>query len=141
MTISDGSTVSIEYTLTLDNGDVIDSNVGKQPLTYEQGKGQIISGLEGALLGMGEGDEKKVSVAPEAGYGPVREAAILTLSRDQLPQEAQEVGAQIQGQGPNGQTLQGKVAALTEDKATLDFNHPLAGENLNFEVKILKVAS
>jgi FKBP-type peptidyl-prolyl cis-trans isomerase 2 len=140
MTISDGSTVSIEYTLTLDNGEVIDSNVDGEPLTYEQGKGQIISGLETELLGMGEGDAKKVSVPPETGYGPVREEAILTLNRDQLPKEAQTVGAQIQGQGPNGQTLQGKVADLTAEKATLDFNHPLAGENLHFEVKILKVA-
>jgi FKBP-type peptidyl-prolyl cis-trans isomerase SlyD len=57
-----------------------------------------------------------------------------------LPEDAQEVGAQIQAQGPNGQTLQGKVAALTDEKATLDFNHPLAGENLHFEVKILIVA-
>jgi FKBP-type peptidyl-prolyl cis-trans isomerase SlyD len=140
MTITDSSTVSIEYTLTLDNGEVIDSNVGGQPLTFEQGKGQIIPGLESELLGMGEGDAKKVSVPPETGYGPVREEAILTLSRDQLPREAQEMGVQVQGQGPDGQTLQGRVAALTDDKATVDFNHPLAGENLHFEVKILKVA-
>jgi FKBP-type peptidyl-prolyl cis-trans isomerase SlyD len=140
MTITDGSTVSIEYTLSLDNGDVVDSNVGRQPLTFEQGKGQIIPGLESELLGMGEGDAKKVSVPPETGYGPVRKEAILTLNRTQLPEGAQEVGTQVQGQGPNGQTLQGKVAALTDDKATLDFNHPLAGENLHFEVKILKVA-
>ena len=140
MTISDGSTVSIEYTLTLDSGDVVDSNVGAQPLTYEQGKGQIISGLETALVGMAEGDEKTVSVPPEDGYGPVRKEAIMILNRDQLPDEVQEVGTQIQGQGPDGQALQGKVAALTDDKATLDFNHPLAGENLNFAIKILKVA-
>jgi FKBP-type peptidyl-prolyl cis-trans isomerase SlyD len=140
MSINEGSTVSIEYTLTLDDGEVIDSNVGKQPLTYEQGKGQIISGLESELLGLEAGDEKRVSVPPEEGYGPVRQEAILTLQRNQLPEEAQEVGAQIQAQGPNGQTLSGKVATLSEEKATLDFNHPLAGENLHFEVKILKVA-
>jgi FKBP-type peptidyl-prolyl cis-trans isomerase SlyD len=140
MSISDGSTVSIEYTLTLDNGEVIDSNVGQKPLTYEQGKGQIIAGLESELDGLEAGDEKKVSVMPEAGYGPVRQEAIMTLKRDQLPENAREVGTQIQAQGPNGQTLQGKVVSLTEEKATLDFNHPLAGENLHFEVKILEVA-
>jgi FKBP-type peptidyl-prolyl cis-trans isomerase SlyD len=140
MSISDGNTVSIEYTLTLDNGQVIDSNVGQQPLTFQQGQGQIISGLESELLGMEPGEEKTVTVSPEQGYGPVRNEAILTFKRDQLPEDAQEVGAQIQAQGPNGQTLQGKVASLTDEKATLDFNHPLAGENLHFEVKILKVA-
>lgn len=140
MTISDGSTVSIEYTLTLDDGEVIDSNVGGQPLTFKQGQGQIIPGLESALTGMGEGDSKKVSVAPEVGYGPVHDEAIVTIGREQLPAEAQSVGAQIQGQNANGQTLQGKVTGLTEDKATVDFNHPLAGENLHFEVKILEVA-
>jgi len=139
MTISEGNTVSIEYTLTLDNGDVIDSNVGGQPLTFQQGQGQIIAGLESALMGMGKGDQKKVSVAPEAGYGLVHEEAIVILDRNQLPDGAQEVGAQIQGQNADGQTLQGKVTALTEEKATLDFNHPLAGKNLHFEVKILTV--
>jgi FKBP-type peptidyl-prolyl cis-trans isomerase 2 len=140
MSISDGSTVSIEYTLTLDSGQVVDSNVGQKPLTFQQGQGQIISGLESELLGMETGDEKTVTVSPEDGYGPVREEAMLTFKRDQLPEDAQEVGAQIQAQGPNGQTLQGKVASLTDEKATLDFNHPLAGENLHFEVKILEVA-
>jgi FKBP-type peptidyl-prolyl cis-trans isomerase SlyD len=140
MSISDGSTVSIEYTLTLDNGQVIDSNVGQQPLTYQQGQGQIISGLESELLGLESGDEKTVTVLPENGYGPVRKEAILTLKRDQLPEDTRTVGAQIQAQGPNGQTLQGKVTALTDEKATLDFNHPLAGESLHFEVKILEVA-
>jgi FKBP-type peptidyl-prolyl cis-trans isomerase 2 len=140
MSISDGNTVSIEYTLTLDNGQVIDSNVGQQPLTYQQGQGQIIPGLESELLGLETGDETSVTVSPEEGYGPVRQEAILTLQRSQLPEEAQEVGAQIQGQGPNGQALQGKVTALTDEKATLDFNHPLAGENLHFEVKVLEVA-
>ncbi|MEJ2642081.1 MAG: peptidylprolyl isomerase [Desulfosarcinaceae bacterium] len=140
MSISDGSTVSIEYTLTLDSGQVVDSNVGQKPLTFQQGQGQIITGLESELLGMETGDEKTVTVSPEDGYGPVREEAMLTFKRDQLPEDAQEVGAQIQAQGPNGQTLQGKVASLTDEKATLDFNHPLAGENLHFEVKILEVA-
>lgn len=140
MTISEDSTVSIEYTLTLDSGDVIDSNVDGEPLTFQQGKGQIIPGLEYALIGMGEGDQKKVSVTPEAGYGPVHDQAIVTLKREQLPEGAQEVGAQVQGQGPEGQVLQGKVTELSDTKATLDFNHPLAGENLHFEVKILKVA-
>jgi FKBP-type peptidyl-prolyl cis-trans isomerase SlyD len=140
MTISDNSTVSIEYTLTLDNGDVIDSNVDAEPLTFQQGKGQIIPGLESALIGLEEGDQKKVSVAPEDGYGPVHKEAIVTLKREQLPEGAQEIGAQVQGQGPEGQVLQGKVIDLTDTKTTLDFNHPLAGENLHFDVKILTIA-
>lgn len=139
MTISEGKTVSIEYTLTLEDKAVIDSNVGGKPLTYIQGKRQIIPGLEKELVGLKVGDSKDVTVTPEEGYGPILDDAFVEVRKDQLPEEAWKVGAQVQGQTPQGQVVRGRVLKINEDKATIDFNHPLAGKTLFFAVKILDI--
>ncbi len=139
MTVSEGKKVSIEYTLTLGGDKVIDTNVGGDPLTFVQGNKQIIIGLEKELTGLKTGDTKKVEVAPEEGYGKVIQEAIITAPLEQLPEEVRKVDAQVQGQGPDGQVLRGKVTDVTEDSATIDFNHPLAGKTLFFDVKVLSV--
>ncbi len=139
MTITSGKTISIEYTLTLDNKEVVDSNVGGEPLTYVQGSGQIIPGLETAMEGLKVGDTKEVTVDPEEGYGPVIQEAIVEVQKDQLPEGAQQVDAQVQAEGPDGQILHGQVTELKDDKAVVDFNHPLAGKTLIFDVKILDI--
>lgn len=139
MTIATGSKVSIEYTLTLGDDQVIDTNVGGQPLQYTQGSGQIIPGLENALSGKKDGDNLKVTVSPEEGYGPVNEEAIIEVEVTNLPAEAREVGKQVQGQTPDGQTVQAQVVEMREQIAILDFNHPLAGKTLHFDVRILGV--
>jgi FKBP-type peptidyl-prolyl cis-trans isomerase SlyD len=108
-------------------------------LTFIQGAKQIIPGLEKAMTGMKVGESKNVTVQPEDGYGPVIDAAIFDVGKDQLPPEAWEVGAHVQGQGPEGQVVLGQVKQLREDKATIDFNHPLAGKTLFFEVKVLDI--
>jgi FKBP-type peptidyl-prolyl cis-trans isomerase SlyD len=139
MTITPGKTVSIEYTLTLENKEVVDTNVGSDPLTYVQGSNQIIPGLENELEGMKVGDTKNVTVEPEDGYGPVIKEAIVEVKKEQLPAGACEVNSQVQAQGPDGQMLRGQVTELKDDIAIIDFNHPLAGETLVFEVKILDI--
>lgn len=139
MTISEGMTVSIEYTLTLEDKTVIDSNVGAEPLTYVQGNRQIIPGLEKELMGLKVGDSKDVTVTPQEGYGPVNEEAFVEVNKEQLPEEAWKVGSQVQGRGPQGQVVRGKVTKINGDKATIDFNHPLAGKTLLFAVKILDI--
>lgn len=139
MTIATGSNVSIEYTLTLGDDQVIDTNVGGQPLQYTHGSGQIIPGLENALSGKKDGDNLKVTVSPEEGYGPVNEEAIIEVEVTNLPAEAREVGMQVQGQTPDGQTVQAQVVEMRDQIAILDFNHPLAGKTLHFDVRILGV--
>lgn len=139
MTIATGSTVSIEYTLTLENKEVIDTNVGGEPLTYVQGSSQIIPGLESALTGMKVGDTKQVKVDPEDGYGPLIKEAIVEVDAEQLPPNTREVNAHVQAQGPDGQILRGQVTELKDDKAIIDFNHPLAGKTLFFDVKVLDI--
>lgn len=139
MTISSGKTVSIEYTLTLGDDKVIDTNVGGTPLTFVQGNQQIINGLEKELEGLKTGDTKKVTVTPEEGYGQVIPEAVITAPLAQVPEEARNVGSQVQGKGPQGQVLRGEITEVNDETATIDFNHPLAGETLHFDVKILSV--
>ncbi len=139
MTISEGKVVSITYTLTLDNGDTVDSNVDAEPLTYTQGSDQLIPGLEKALEGKKAGEKVQISVQAEDGYGAVSEDAFIEVPKDHLPEDAHEIGAQITAVGPQGQEIQGIVTELEEQTALIDFNHPLAGEVLHFDITILSV--
>lgn len=139
MTITPGKTVSMEYTLKLESEQVVDSNVGGQPLTFVQGENQILPALETEMDGMNVGESKNIELAPEDGYGQVIKEAIIEVGRDQLPEDARQVGAAVQGQTAQGQALRGKVTQIDDQKAVIDFNHPLAGEKLLFEVKVLDV--
>ncbi|MFQ5585792.1 MAG: peptidylprolyl isomerase [Thermodesulfobacteriota bacterium] len=139
MTISTGKEVSIEYTLKLDDKSVVDSNVGGEPLTYVQGSQQIIPGLEDALVGMKIGDSKAVTLKPEEGYGIVSKEAFVEVQKEQIPQDGLKVDARLQGTDTNGQPIVGRVAEIKEETVVLDFNHPLAGKTLHFDVKILNI--
>jgi len=139
MTITHGKTVAITYTLTLENGQVVDSNVDDTPLTYVQGEEQLIFGLEQALAGKKAGDSLKVSVQPEDGYGAISEDAFIEVPLEHLPPEGRQQGAMITAVGPQGQELEGMVTVINDQNATVDFNHPLAGEVLHFDVTIVSV--
>lgn len=134
--IQSGSKVSIEYTLTLDDGSKVDSNVGGEPLVYTQGEGQIIRGLETEMEGMTTGDEKQVRVEAKDGYGEVDPDALREIDTAQVPEDARQVGAMLMAQG-HGAPI--RVAELRGETIVLDFNHPLAGKDLNFAVKVLTV--
>lgn len=134
--IQEGSKVSIEYTLTLDDGTKVDTNVDGDPLAYEQGAGQIIPGLEREMIGLAVGDEKSVQVSPADGYGDSDPSAMREISADQVPEEARHVGAMLMAEGHQGPI---RVAEVRDDVIVLDFNHPLAGQNLNFAVKVLGI--
>ena len=139
MTVSDGKTISMEYTLTLENKKVVDTNVGGEPLTFTQGTHEIIPGLETALEGMKAGDSKQVTVAPEQAYGEVNPQAIQEVPIDQIPPDARKVGVQLQGKDGQGRMVHPKVAEVKEQVVVLDFNHPLAGKTLYFDVRILDI--
>ncbi len=139
MTVSTGNEVSLEYTLTLENKEVIDTNVGGQPLTYTQGSQQIIPGLEEAIEGMTQGESKQVTVTPQRGYGEVNPKALQEIPKDQIPTEAQKVGMQLQGKDASGRIVRPRVAEVKKDTVVLDFNHPLAGKTLFFDVKVLEI--
>ena len=140
-TISDGKTISIEYTLTLEDKKVLDSNVGGKPLNFTQGSHQIIPGLETALEGMKVGESKHVTVAPEQGYGDINPKAIQEVPLEKIPEDARKVGAQLQGKDAQGRMVQARVSEVKEQVVMLDYNHPLAGKKLFFDIKILDIQS
>jgi len=135
--ISDQIVVGIDYTLRDDEGELIDTNEGYPPLEFLQGSGQIIPGLEQALYGMAVGDAEHVVVAPEDGYGEYNLEAQETLPLDAFPEDMDvEEGLEIQVQDDSGQVLQAIITQVDGDEVTLDFNHPLAGVTLHFDVRV-----
>jgi FKBP-type peptidyl-prolyl cis-trans isomerase SlyD len=139
MKISDGKAVQIDYTLKDDEGQVLDSSEGRQPLAYLHGAGNIIPGLEEALEGKDAGDTLSVVVAPEDGYGERKDELVINADPAQFPNPEQvQVGARFQIQTDQGRYL-ATVANVSDEVVTLDLNHPLAGETLHFDVEVMDV--
>jgi FKBP-type peptidyl-prolyl cis-trans isomerase SlyD len=132
--------VSIHYTLTDDEGTVLDSSEGKEPLAYLHGAGNIIPGLENALAGKTQGDSCKVRVQPEEGYGERVPELVQQVPRAAFEGvDSVEVGMVFHAQTPTGQMQQVVVREVSDDEITVDGNHPLAGQPLNFDVEIVSV--
>ncbi len=137
--IENGKKVSIEYTLTLDDGTVADSNVGEDPLTFTQGEGQILPALEKVFVGLALEDTKKVKLTPEEGYGHHDPEAFQKTEPTSIPEELRVVGTTLIARTPEGEEMPVKVTEVSEEHVLIDFNHPLAGQNLNFEVKVVGI--
>jgi len=133
--VAAGKQVAFLYTLKSD-GEVVESNTEETPVTYIQGGGQILPALEAELAGLKAGDEKTVALEAANAYGEVRDDAFQEVPLDQLPEDARTEGAVLQAQGYPGPI---RVTEVKEEIAILDFNHPLAGKDLEFDVKILSV--
>lgn len=139
MQVSENKVVSIHYTLKNDAGEVIDSSVGRAPLSYLHGIGDIIPGLEKALEGKSKGDRVDVSLVPEEAYGLRNEALIQTLPKSAFEMAGEiEPGMQFQVQTPVGSRIL-TVVEVYDDDVIVDGNHPLAGETLHFSVEIIDV--
>ena len=139
-TVAAGSVVSLAYTLALDDQSVLESNVGKEPITYTQGAHEIVPGLEIAMEGMKKGEHKHVIVVPADGYGPIDPEALREVKKELIPAAAQKVGTQLQGQSADGTTAFPIVKEIKAETIVLDFNHPLAGKTLHFDVTVLAIA-
>lgn len=139
MQIAQNSVVAFHYTLTNDAGEVLDSSEGRDPLTYLHGAGNIIPGLEKELEGRETGEKLNVAVTPEDGYGEVQPQLVQEVPRDAFQGvEAVEPGMQFQAQTQGG-PLMVTVTQVEGDTVTVDGNHPLAGQKLNFDVEIADV--
>lgn len=135
--VADDVVVSLDYTLTVDS-EVIDSSEGDQPIEFLQGHGQIIPGLEKALYGMKIGDEKSVTVSPAEGYGEIDKDAYIEIPRKEFPADIPvTIGTALQMQDEHGDVLDARIFKVTDKAITLDFNHPLAGKTLQFEVSVV----
>jgi peptidylprolyl isomerase len=134
-----GDTVRIHYTGRLDDGQVFDSSQGGDPLEFTVGAGQVIPGFDQAVQGMAEGEEKRVTIPAEEAYGPRREEMVLTVDRGELPEGvAPEIGQQYQ-MSQAGQTFVVTVTDVSDATVELDANHPLAGEDLTFDLQVVGV--
>jgi FKBP-type peptidyl-prolyl cis-trans isomerase SlyD len=135
--VQDGQVVLMNYTLKVD-GEVLDTSVGHEPLEFLQGAGNIIPGLEEELYGMGIGESKNVVVAPEEGYGTIDPEAFVEVPREDFPPTIPlEVGVELQVTNQDGQPLSARIDSVSDESVKLDFNHPLAGKELRFEVTIV----
>ena len=140
MLIAANKAVSIDYTLTNDAGEVIDSSTGGAPMVYLHGAGNIIVGLEKALEGKSAGDELSVAVEPQDAYGEYSAELVAVLGREMFEGvDELEVGMQFHASGPDGSMQIVTIRDLDGDEVTVDGNHPLAGQRLNFEVKVVDV--
>lgn len=137
--VQEGSQVAIEYTLTLEDGTTADSNVGEEPLVYQQGAEQILPALEEALEGMEVGEAREVTLPPEKGYGERDPEATQEVEASVLPEGAAKVGTRLVSQDTEGNRRLVKVQEVKEGSVVLDLNHPLAGETLHFDVKVVGI--
>ncbi|MDW7679184.1 MAG: peptidylprolyl isomerase [bacterium] len=141
MQINQNKVVSMHYRLTLDSGEMLDSSFDRQePLIFLVGHRNVIPGLENELIGMESGDEKSIRVAPEQGYSVRNEKLVQSVSTERLPDDMElEEGKVLRFQEQDGQIIEAFITSLTDDEVTLDLNHPLAGEHLNFDIQVVDV--
>ncbi len=141
--VADDVVVSIDYTLTVE-GQVVDTTEGDEPLNFLQGHQNIIPGLERELAGMMIGDSKKVVVTPAEAYGEVDPDNIIDVPRSEFPEEIPlEPGTELEVKNSDGEVLSATINQVNDDTVKLDFNHPLAGKELTFDVTVvdLRVAT
>lgn len=135
-----GDSVEVHYTGKLDDGSVFDSSLQREALQFRIGEGQLIQSFEDAVIGMKQGEAKTVRIAAKEAYGLRDDALVMTLKRSQLPPNiALTLGLHLQMRRPDGVIVNLLVTALTEETATLDANHPLAGEDLTFDIELVRI--
>jgi FKBP-type peptidyl-prolyl cis-trans isomerase SlyD len=135
--VADDVVVSLDYTLRV-NGEIVDSTEGIDPILFIQGQENIIPGLEKQLYGMKIGDTRKVLVAAKDGYGESDPEAIVSVPRDEIPADiAVKPGLELTVRDEDGELMDAVVLSVSKDTVQLDFNHPLAGKELEFEVTVM----
>ena len=135
----DGSTVRVHYSVRLSDGSTVDSSSGRDPLEFDVGKGQVIKGVDDAVLGMTAGDKKTVEIPAAEAYGERREDLVAEVPSEHTP-DGVEVGNQLQLTQPDGSMVVVTVQKVEEEAVTIDANHPLAGEDLTFDLELVEVS-
>ena len=133
-----GDTVRVHYRGTLDDGTEFDSSTGRDPLEFTIGSGQVIPGFDAAVDGMSVGESVTVTIPAEEAYGPRQNEAVQQVPRDMFDDEPQ-AGWMVELTAPEGQRLAALIAEVGTDTVTLDFNHPMAGKDLTFEIELVEV--
>jgi peptidylprolyl isomerase len=135
-----GDTIRVHYTGKLEQGVIFDSSRGEEPLQFKIGEGRLIPGFEEAVIGMAPGETKTIRIPPEKGYGRYREDKVITIERKDLPVEiVLAVGMTLEFCAPEGQMVPVEITELTGTTVTLDANHPLADQNLIFDIELVEI--
>jgi peptidylprolyl isomerase len=135
-----GDTVLFHYTGSLRDGTVFDSSSGRDPLRVTLGSGQVIRGVDEALIGMAPGEEKTVTIASDEAYGPHRPELLHEVQREAIPPEVDlEIGQLLEGRDTGGQRLRLTVVDVADEMVKLDANHPLAGQDLRFDLQLVEI--
>lgn len=137
--IDEGMEVTLHFTLKLEDGAVVDSTKEKAPATFQLGDGNLPPGFEAPLKGLTDGDTGSFEIAPEHAFGQHNPQNIQRLKREDFGDEALEVGTVMSFADPSGGELPGVISAIDGDQVDVDFNHPLAGRTLTFEVEVISV--
>ena len=137
---TEGNTVLFHYTGSLDDGTVFDSSVEREPLQVTIGQNEVIRGVDRALAGMAPGEDKKVTIPAEEAYGKHRPELVQEIERARIPPQVDvSPGNLLEGSDPNGKRMQLTVVEATDETVTLDANHPLAGRDLVFDLKLVEI--
>ncbi len=140
MTIKKGDTAVIEYEGKLDDGQIFDSSKGKDPLEFEVGSGKVIKGFDDAVIGMEKGEEKEVKIEPKNAYGERKEDLVKDVPKKAIPENIElKEGVVLLLKTPDGHQIGAKVKEVKDDTVLIDLNHPLAGQNLNFKIKLVDI--
>lgn len=139
--VKKGSRVKIFYTGRLKDGKIFETNVGGAPLEFSVGKGKVIKGFENGVIGMKMGETKTVTIKPADGYGPKDPSLVWTVASAELPSgTVPEPGREVVFTRSDGVEVEGRIVKMEDDQVTVDGNHPLAGRNLTFEIKVVGIA-
>ena len=140
MHAKDGDKVTLHYTARLVDGTIFDSSLGKNPLPVDLGSGQVIAGLEEAVMGMSVGDAKTVTIPAEKAYGPYYEGKVINFPLNRIPSDiVPEVGMHLQIQSQDGQPFTVRVIEVSEENMRIDANPPLAGQDLIFDIELMTI--
>ena len=135
-----GDTVKVHFTGKLDDGTVFGSSIDNEPLEFTIGEDEIIQGFEQAVVGMSPGESKTATVLADQAYGPHNEEMVLVVDRNQIPEHLKpKVGQQLEVRQADDQTIVVTVTDVSEESVTLDANHPLAGEDLFFDIQLVEI--
>jgi FKBP-type peptidyl-prolyl cis-trans isomerase 2 len=140
MPATTGDVVRVHYRGTLIDGTEFDSSEGREPLEFKLGEGSVIEGFDEGVLGLTVGEKRTVSIAPEQAYGPKNETLVQRVEPDIFAEDPY-VGGHLNLMTPDGEMLPGVITAVDEDGVEIDFNHPLAGQTLVFEIELVAVVS
>jgi len=135
-----GDLVKVHYTGRLADGTIFDTSMEREPLEFTLGEGELIPGFEQAVLGMTTGESKTATILADQAYGPHRAERMIDVERHHLPSDLQpELGQRLQMTRPDGTTINVVVTTITETQVTLDANHPLAGQDLIFDLTLVEI--